>query len=248
MKTTKKLLAFLLSVCMVLTMFAGLTLPVGATTTYTASLITSDSDLTSGGLYMIVQDGHAAINTISSSTLTTTDTYSTTGLTGTESYVWTLAGSANLFTITSAASSAFTVGGASSATSLNSTGGSTWYIAYDTTNSWWQIRLASATGRFWGYTTSSSYAYKIYANTNYSGTTYPHNIQLYKLTANAAAATLTSIAVSGQTTSYTVGDAFSFNGTCTATYSDGTTADGDADGFQPGHVFGRHEDRHGHLY
>ncbi len=38
------------------------------------------------------------------------------------------------------------------------------------------------------------------------------------------APTLSSIAVSGQTTSFTVGDDFVFGGTVTATYSDGTTA------------------------
>lgn len=40
-----------------------------------------------------------------------------------------------------------------------------------------------------------------------------------------APVTLESIAVSGQTTSFTVGDTFSFGGAVTATYSDGTTAD-----------------------
>ena len=40
-----------------------------------------------------------------------------------------------------------------------------------------------------------------------------------------APATLESIAVSGQTTDFTVGDEFAFGGTVTATYSDGTTAD-----------------------
>ena len=36
-------------------------------------------------------------------------------------------------------------------------------------------------------------------------------------------ATLSSISVAGQTTAYTVGDSFSFDGTCTATYSDAST-------------------------
>ena len=39
----------------------------------------------------------------------------------------------------------------------------------------------------------------------------------------AATKTLSSIAVSGQTTTYTVGDSFSFDGICTATYSDAST-------------------------
>ena len=40
---------------------------------------------------------------------------------------------------------------------------------------------------------------------------------------NALAVELASIAVSGQTTSYNIGDTFSFDGTVTATYNDGTT-------------------------
>ena len=44
------------------------------------------------------------------------------------------------------------------------------------------------------------------------------------ITVNAAAKTLSSISVSGQTTSFTVGDTFSFGGTVTATFSDSSTA------------------------
>ena len=46
--------------------------------------------------------------------------------------------------------------------------------------------------------------------------------QIYK---KVSAKTLSSISVSGYTTSFTVGDTFSFGGTVTATYSDETTAD-----------------------
>jgi hypothetical protein len=44
----------------------------------------------------------------------------------------------------------------------------------------------------------------------------------YTITVSAPA--LDSIALTGQTKAYTVGDTFSFDGTCTATYSNGTTA------------------------
>ena len=46
----------------------------------------------------------------------------------------------------------------------------------------------------------------------------------YQITVNAAAKTLSSIAVSGQTTTFTQGGTFSFGGTVTATYSDSSTA------------------------
>ena len=53
-------------------------------------------------------------------------------------------------------------------------------------------------------------------------------IQLYKLSGGVTpppAATLESIAVSGQKTVFTVGDTFAFDGKVTATYSDGSTKD-----------------------
>ena len=50
-------------------------------------------------------------------------------------------------------------------------------------------------------------------------------VALYKLTTAASSKTLSSIAVRGQKTEFTVGDAFEFGGTVTATYSDKTTAD-----------------------
>ena len=53
-------------------------------------------------------------------------------------------------------------------------------------------------------------------------------VQLYKLSDGVTpppAATLESIAVSGQTTVFTVGDTFAFDGKVTATYSDGSTKD-----------------------
>ena len=45
------------------------------------------------------------------------------------------------------------------------------------------------------------------------------------ITVNAAAKTLSSISISGQTTSFTVDDTFSFGGTVTAHFSDSTTSD-----------------------
>ena len=60
-----------------------------------------------------------------------------------------------------------------------------------------------------------------------SGAMYLDEIQISWLTVSGdtpSPKTLASIAVSGQTTSYTVGDNFEFDGIVTATYSDATTA------------------------
>ena len=55
--------------------------------------------------------------------------------------------------------------------------------------------------------------------------TYGGKSTTQSITVNAATKTLSSISISGYTTSFTVGDTFSFGGTVTATYSDSSTAD-----------------------
>ena len=66
--------------------------PLSADTTYKLVQVTSVS---AGGKYVFEQDGYVMSNSISSNALQTTDSYSTTGLTGTEAYVWTLEGTGN---------------------------------------------------------------------------------------------------------------------------------------------------------
>ena len=61
----------------------------------------------------------------------------------------------------------------------------------------------------------------IITNTNSSNT----RVDDFVLVVGAPPVTLSSIAVSGQTTSFTQGGTFSFDGTVTATYSDGSTQD-----------------------
>ena len=59
--------------------------------TYKLEQVTSVESLVAGSMYVFEQDGYVMNNTISSSALQTTNNYSTTGLSGTETYVWELA-------------------------------------------------------------------------------------------------------------------------------------------------------------
>ena len=67
-----------------------------------------------------------------------------------------------------------------------------------------------------------------YSTSNITGSEY-FDIDLYELGAEPTvvppAATLSSISVSGQQTAFNLGDSFTFGGTVTATYSDGSTKD-----------------------
>ena len=80
------------------------------------------------------------------------------------------------------------------------------------------------------FVTSSSWVY-VYNDNNGSGGIRPYtsagsfvNTYLYEVTETAITKTLSSISVSGQTSTFTEGDGFSFGGTVTAHYSDNSTA------------------------
>jgi len=95
----------------------------------------------------------------------------------------------------------------------------------DSNNTWTYssgtLKFSSATRYLGVYTAGTDWrSYNSSTAANYSGT--GANIEFYE---KVEAKTLSSIAVSGATTSFTVGDTFSFGGTVTATYSDSTTAD-----------------------
>ena len=59
----------------------------GQNVTYKLTKVTS---VENNGLYVFEQDGYVMTNTITSSALQCTNDYKTTGLTGTEAYVWIL--------------------------------------------------------------------------------------------------------------------------------------------------------------
>ena len=79
----------------------------------------------------------------------------------------------------------------------------------------------TSSASFSGYNMNTAGSQTVTVSYTYNGTT---KTTTYSITVNAAAKTLSSISVSGQTTTFTVGDTFSFGGTVTAHFSDSSTA------------------------
>ena len=144
--------------------------------TYKLQQVTS---VEAGEKYVFEQGGYVMNNTCSSSALQTTKSYNTTGLTGTETYVWTLEAATNGYYMKNA-------NGTGNFPYLNSSSTS---VAFDRKSSIWAfnfqpdntvlIQCTNNSNRFLGYTSASSHAYKAYATSNLSN--YPHAIKVYKL-------------------------------------------------------------------
>ena len=144
-------------------------------TTYKLQAVSSVS---AGDKCVFVQDSHAAIGSVSSSALQTTENYKTTGLSGTENYVWVIETATNGYYIKNANLSSNPYLNNSSKTNISmGSKSSIWTITF--TNEVALIQNSSNSDRFLGYTTASSYVYKAYATTNIND--YSHAITVYKL-------------------------------------------------------------------
>ena len=144
--------------------------------TYKLQAVTS---IEAGGLYVFEQNGHVMNNTVSNSALQTTDSYNTTGLEGTETYVWTLETATNGFYLKNVSLSSNQYLNNSSSTGVSfGTNSSIWAFNFQTDNTV-LIQNISNSNRFLGYTSATSYAYKAYATSNLSS--YPHAIVVYQL-------------------------------------------------------------------
>lgn len=154
-------------------MFVGVGTVLGAT--YKLEKVTA---VAAGNLYVFEQDKHVMTNTVSSSALQTTDSYATTGLTGTEAYVWKLESSDGNFKMLNVSLESSKYLTNSSKTSISfGTSGSDWSIEF--TDGVALISNTNNSNRFLGYTDASSFAYKAYATSNLSS--YPHAITVYQL-------------------------------------------------------------------
>ena len=218
MKLTKRLLAMLLLVCMVFSMLPAIALTASAATV-TGSFVkcTSLSDVTTGD-YIIVgakttsSFGRLTYGTLSSSRLAYTQEW-TSAPAGPLSNpdgasVWHLEVSGTNVTIYNAENSKYLNSGFSLATS-NPT---TYTIAY--TSNYFTLKNGS---NYIGVNKSTNY-WRTYAS---STLTNNGNLLLFK---KSTSKTLSSIAVSSNHRTFTVGDTF-VKETVTATYSDSTTAD-----------------------
>ena len=147
--------------------------------TYRLERVTS---VESGGLYVFEQDGHVMNNSISSNALETTDDYDMTGLTGEETYVWTLEQAADGYYMKNVSVGKYLVNiekdNANVALSSSKT---MWMFTFDdgvvlieNGDKAYQNKY-----RFLAYSSASSYVYKAYGSSSLSK--YPHAIVVYKL-------------------------------------------------------------------
>lgn len=144
--------------------------------------LTKVTEVENGGLYVFEQEGYVMNNTCASNALQTTKSYSVSGLTGTETYIWKLTSSSKGFKMMNVSlednnKSAYLANTSSTTVSFN-TEGAVWAFNFQNDGTV-LIQNTGNDNRFLGYSSSSSYAYKAYATVNLNS--YPHAIVVYKL-------------------------------------------------------------------
>lgn len=143
-------------------------------TTYKLQQVTS---VEKGGLYVFEQNGHVAINSVASSALQTTDTYNTSGLTGSEAYVWELKNGTNGYIISSKNKASDEITNSSKGNISLTATGTSWTFSFSDGVA--LIQNPNNDNRFLGYSGATNYQYKAYAYSNLDS--YPHAIKVYKL-------------------------------------------------------------------
>ncbi len=143
--------------------------------TYKLTQVTSVS---AGNKYVFVQSGHAMNATVTSSALQTTTSYNTTGLAGTEVYVWTLETATGGFYMKNVSLNSNQYLNNASSTNISfGSKSSIWTFTF--TDGVALIQNKNNSNRFLGFTSATSYAYKAYATSNLSS--YSHAITVYVL-------------------------------------------------------------------
>lgn len=149
--------------------------------TYSAGLITSESELEDGGLYMIEQQGAVAKNMIFQQKLYTTPDYKTAELTGTEIYLWRFVASVDAkgavsgYYLQSANSGQYLRHKYADKTDLDLSNYKTTYFRVVYTDTCWNI--IGLNDRVLGYSSSTEKSYRAYVKSK----TYPYFIQLYRV-------------------------------------------------------------------
>ena len=157
---------------------------IGSVWGVTTYRLTQVSEVEAGGLYVFEQSGHVMNNTLSSSALQTTTSYNTSGLSGTETYIWTLEAASGGFYLknVSLKSDSYLNNDADGKTNVSfGNKSSIWTFAF--TDGIALISNKSNSNRFLGFTNATSYAYKAYAASNLDS--YDHAITVYKLVEEA---------------------------------------------------------------
>ena len=153
--------------------------PAYSVTTYSLVQVTSVS---AGKLYVFEQAGHVMNNTISSSALQTTTEYSTTELSGTESYVWTLengTGGYCMRNVSLSAASAYLVNESSTSLSLGKKDvKKSWSFDFQEDGT---ALIRYSNDRFLGFFSTSDYYYKAYVENPEYNHLHPRAIAVYEL-------------------------------------------------------------------
>ena len=149
--------------------------------TYSAGLITSESELEDGGLYMIEQQGAVARNLSDNIKLYTTPNYKTAALTGTEIYVWRFVASVDAkgavmgYYLQSANSEQYLRHKYADKTDLDLSNYKTTYFRVVYTDTCWNI--IGLNDRVLGYSLSTEKSYKAFVKSKIN----PYFIQLYRV-------------------------------------------------------------------
>ena len=170
--------------------------------TYKLTKVTSVS---AGEMYVFEQDGYVMNNSTSSSALQCTNSYNTTGLSGTENYVWTLETATNGFYMKNISKSSNQYLNNASSTNVSfGNKSSIWKFTF--TDGIALIQNTSNSNRFLGYTNATSHVYKAYATSNLNSS-YPHEVIVYKLEKETSASvSVTSVSLDYSSLSLTVGE------------------------------------------
>lgn len=152
------------------------------TTTYKLTSVTSVS---AGNKYVFVEDGHA-LTTTGSKKINSTTSFSTSALTGSESYVYLLESATGGYKLKNCSTATY-LSNSNADMSLNATG-TVWYFTFSN-----GVALIQNYGsdRFIGETSAGAYTYKAYAYSNLD--TYAHDIYVYRLDEEASCSANPSI-------------------------------------------------------
>ena len=196
----------LLSFILLLSALVAGTGSVWAAKTYRLTQVTSVSD---GKLYVFERNSRVLGSTVSNSALQTVETYSTTGLTGSEAYVWKLESVTGGYHMRNNSLSSNTYFNNSSKTnvSFGSTGSSIWVFNFSDNKA--TIQNKSNSKRFLGETSNGSNAYKAYATSNLND--YGHDFTVYLLEEEVAVTSL-SVKTAPTKVHYEVGEALDMTG------------------------------------
>ncbi len=171
----------------------------GTSSDYNAGKVTTDADIVAGGLYIIEQAGHVLSSPASDKKAPTEATYKKSGLSSTESYVWTLEASTNGFYLKNMSDDNYLKANNDGDMSSAKTGPSEWMFAFQTAG-YWKI-YAYSSNRFLGFNSANTYLYKAYGSGNYDLTKvnvqFAAQINIYRLVGGYT--TAPTIVVNGKT-------------------------------------------------